>query len=484
VVRGIGCSMGWRDSFETVRMERVAIVAPAGSLRDVLVAVGDAGAVQVEVADGPDRGGPATEALERALRRREAAPRGAIEPALAAVAVDPARLAAEGHLEELAGEAELERTAAAATRRGDVVALAGWAPARAVAGLAARLASLGGALVRLPVPRGAEPPSLIDDSGVTGAFQPLVDTYVTVPYADLNPSSLAGIAYVVMFGMMFGDLGHGAIVAGAGLLLASGRPKALAGVRHLAPFVIGAGLASMAFGLAFGEAFGPTHLVPTLWLAPLDHPTTLLAVAIAAGAGLLACSFALGTANRLREGGPASALYSTAGVAGCAMYAGLATVGLGWYARTAPVEALGGVVAAGGFLLGSAGLYLGSGGGGSGAVQAGVEMYSTVTRLVTNTVSFARLAAFGLTHAALAGIVWSGTVGLWHRGGVLVLASALVFAVGNAVALALEGLVAAVQALRLEYYELFSRIYLDEGRRFRPWHVPTSSPKEVPCSPG
>ena len=36
-------------------------------------------------------------------------------------------------------------------------------------------------------------------------------------------------------------------------------------------------------------------------------------------------------------------------------------------------------------------------------------------------------------------------------------------------------LVAGVQALRLEYYELFSRVFVSEGRPFRPWFVPTTS---------
>jgi V/A-type H+-transporting ATPase subunit I len=36
----------------------------------------------------------------------------------------------------------------------------------------------------------------------------------------------------------------------------------------------------------------------------------------------------------------------------------------------------------------------------------------------------------------------------------------------------LEVLIAGVQALRLEYYELFSRVFGQEGRPFRPWHVP------------
>ena len=115
--------------------------------------------------------------------------------------------------------------------------------------------------------------------------------------------------------------------------------------------------------------------------------------------------------------------------------------------------------------------------------------------------SFTRLAAFGLTGAALGQVIWSGTTGLWAKGPSLWVPAALLFLVGNAVTFALEGLVAAIQALRLEYYEMFSRIFLSSGRQFRPWHValagkensgeepagqPIASPtiKETSCSPG
>jgi len=144
----------------------------------------------------------------------------------------------------------------------------------------------------------------------------------------------------------------------------------------------------------------------------------------------------------------------------------------------------GAALAAAGLGFGFFGCYVEAGGRAGGAAQAGVELFDVVLRIGTNTVSFARLAAFGLTHAALGGVVWSGTAGLWHRGPAGWLAAAVVFLVGNAVAFALEGLVAGVQALRLEYYELFSRIFIAEGRQFRPWHVPTLSAKEASCSPG
>ncbi len=55
------------------------------------------------------------------------------------------------------------------------------------------------------------------------------------------------------------------------------------------------------------------------------------------------------------------------------------------------------------------------------------------------------------------------------------MAGAALFLVGNAVIFGFEALVAGIQALRLEYYELFSRVFESEGRPFVPWHVPLLS---------
>ena len=60
----------------------------------------------------------------------------------------------------------------------------------------------------------------------------------------------------------------------------------------------------------------------------------------------------------------------------------------------------------------------------------------------------------------------------------------MVFVLGNALAFALEALVAGIQAMRLEYYELFSRLFVTQGRPFRPWHLPVHTKEGVPCPPG
>jgi V/A-type H+-transporting ATPase subunit I len=470
--------MSWREALFPARMERIAVVAPAARLRDILAAMAAAGVVQPVRLPGRT-GGDASVALARMSARPEWAA-AANAPALTATSPDIAELERDGKLAELAGEAELQTVAASTGRRGRIVAIAGWSPRSAVPALAARLAALGGAVSLRPISAWIQPPTLLPASGRSVAFQPLVDTYGIVPYADSNPSLFAGIAYVLMFGMMFGDAGHGALLLVAGIVIAASRRGWMARFRGMAPFVIGAGITSIAFGFAYGDAFGPTRLVPTLWLAPLHAPLTLMAVAIASGAALLAISYAFGAVNRWREGGIWAALFALPGLAGIALYAGAALAGFGMFLHRSDVATGGFILATTGLLLAFAGLYAKAGGGPQGAVEAVIELFDGVIGIGTNTISFTRLAAFGLTHAALGAIIWSGTTALWGRGPLGYTAAVALFLAGNAITFGLEALVAAIQALRLEYYEMFSRIFVSEGRSFAPWRVPLHAIKESP----
>ncbi len=450
--------MPWREATRPTRMQRVAVVAPVPHLRDVLVRVADAGTVELVRPDTPET---------------ETGAGSSVAPVLARTAPDRAALERDGRRDLAAGEAELDSYTAAAMHRGQVAALAGWTPVAELDALAGRLAEVGGGIVPLAMPPGLDPPTLLRPGGtVHRSLSPLVDTYATVPYRDLDPTVPAGVAYVLMFGMMFGDVGDGVLLALAGLLLRSGRPRRLARFRQVWPFVVGAGLAATFFGLLYGDLFGPTGLVPVLWLAPLDAPVTLLSWALGVGGVLLAGSYVAGSVNRWREGGWPVALVAASGIAGATLFSGAGGILIGVLLDASWLVVAGGVLAVGGLALSYLGFLAAAGGGGAGVIQAAVELFDTVLRLGTNLVSFARLAAFGLTHAALGLVVWDGTVALWGGGGLLVLAAVLVFVVGNALAFGLEALVAGIQALRLEYYELFSRVFTLEGRPFRPWHVP------------
>ena len=134
---------------------------------------------------------------------------------------------------------------------------------------------------------------------------------------------------------------------------------------------------------------------------------------------------------------------------------------------------MGAVTAFAGLALATVGLFAESGGGPTGVAQTGVGAFDLLVRLGSNLVSFARLAAFGMTHAALGWVVWQATVALTGLGTLGIVAAVIVFVVGNVITFALEALVAGVQALRLEFYELFSRVFVGEGNPFHPWRIPT-----------
>jgi V/A-type H+-transporting ATPase subunit I len=253
------------------------------------------------------------------------------------------------------------------------------------------------------------------------------------------------------------------------LAVRAGWPSVLARFRPVWPLLLLTGLSGAAFGLAYGEFFGPTGVIPALWLSPLEEPITLLVAAVIVGSSLLAVSYLLGSLNRWREGGLRRAMYAPAGIGGAAVFGGIALAVIGLATGVGGLATAGWIVSGLGVVLIFAGATVEGGGGGAGIAQGVVESFDALLSVFTGAVSFARLAAFGLTHAALSLVVWQGTVGLSGAGPVGWVGAALLFTVGTVAVLALEGLVAFVQALRLEYYELFSRVFTSEGRPFRPF---------------
>ena len=450
-----------------VRMQRVAIIARPAQLRDALVALAEVGSVEIS---GPPGSGP-TGRVADALRR--------VQPTTASM-TSPARVTREevelddlvdaGDLASLRGEIEVGRVRSRAITQNGAVYLVGWTPRVDVEALRERLAQVGAAVVNLPTPRGETPPTMLTAIRPARPFRPLLDTYGVLPYSNIDPTAFAAVAFIAMFGMMFGDVGHGLLLALAGAWLWRTRGR-FARFTAAAPLLVSAGMAGVVFGFAYGECFGPTGILEPLWLSPLDEPIRLLTAALVAGSALLAISYLIGTINRWREGGAALALYAQAGLAGALVFVAFGLAVLGAVVGSATPLVAAAVVGGIAMILLFVGARAEAGGGGVGITMGSIEVFDAVVRVGSNVVSFTRLAAFGMTHAALALVVWNGAEAL--AGGVLGWTlAALLFIVGTAVAIGLEGLVAAVQALRLEYYELFSRIMIKEGRAFTPFRLP------------
>ncbi len=459
-------------------MTRVALISPSPRLRAMLVVLARSGAVQL-VGSPAAAQGEAVEALRRLEREQpQAEP---TEPRLLELPQEVAKLERDGRRDLLAGEVELERRTHAAIHRGGFAVLVGWVPSADLADLSDALAAVGAAAVELPRPPFVEPPTLLRTRGLARRFAPLVATYGSPRYADIDPTPFAAVSFVFMFGMMFGDAGHGLLLAALGLALrratgprGAARWARLLPLRPLWPFAVAGGLLATLFGLLYGEAFGPTGIVPTLWIKPLDHPTRLLAAGLAVGALLLAAGYGIGTVNRLKESGWTAALSAPSGIAGLAVFVGGGLLALGIYLGAAVLLTVAAVVVVAGIVLLFVGFAAESERSSAAVAQALVEVLDAVIRVGANLISFTRLAAFGLMHAALGSVVLDGARSLWHSGVAGVAAGVVLFVVGNAAAFALEALVAAVQAMRLEYYELFSRVFAGEGEPFAPWRMPVT----------
>jgi V/A-type H+-transporting ATPase subunit I len=98
----------------------------------------------------------------------------------------------------------------------------------------------------------------------------------------------------------------------------------------------------------------------------------------------------------------------------------------------------------------------------TGVIAGLVELMEIVLGFLANTVSFIRVAAFGLVHAGLAMAIFALSDAV---GGV---GSFFVIVLGNLLIICLEGLVVTIQAVRLEFYEFFSRFFKESRTGYRP----------------
>jgi V/A-type H+-transporting ATPase subunit I len=97
-----------------------------------------------------------------------------------------------------------------------------------------------------------------------------------------------------------------------------------------------------------------------------------------------------------------------------------------------------------------------------------VEVLETASTYVSNTVSFLRVGAFALSHAVLSFIVFTLTEMVVELpvGPVFAL---IVMVFGNTVIILLEGMIVAIQVVRLQYYEFFSIFFTESGVEFAPF---------------
>jgi V/A-type H+-transporting ATPase subunit I len=96
------------------------------------------------------------------------------------------------------------------------------------------------------------------------------------------------------------------------------------------------------------------------------------------------------------------------------------------------------------------------------------DMIDILLSYFTNTLSFLRIGGLALSHAALMLVVMKFAKMAGSLSFVGSVSGPIIIILGNAFVILLEGLIVSIQALRLIYYEVFSRFYQSNGRQFDP----------------
>ncbi len=249
-------------------------------------------------------------------------------------------------------------------------------------------------------------------------------------YGEFDPTWLFAISFVLMFGMMFGDVGHGLVFVGAAWWF-----RDL--LKQFTPFVIAAGISSTLFGFSYAQTRNP-------------------------GIGFIVLISLIAIYNRLATENYIAAIFDNNGVLTLAFYLALVVGGHGVYENGEFGLSAAVIVA---LSLGLLAIYRWKhikASIGERALVVFIETFETLTSYVSNTLSFLRVAAFSLNHVALAIAVFTLAEMMDITGHIITLI------LGNVFILVLEGGIVIIQTLRLEYYEGFSRFFYGDGREFQP----------------
>ena len=326
------------------------------------------------------------------------------------------------------------------------------------------------------------PPVKLKNCFFAKPFEFYTDMYGVPEYNEVDPTFFIAITYTVIFGIMFADLGQGFCLTIAGILMWKLKKMAIGKI------LLPCGISAMIFGTIFGSVFGFEHVLDPMFrlfgfeekpieVMASENINTIILGAIGIGVFLLLIAMFINVYTLLRRKDVGRALFGTSGVSGIIFYGALvfglaAEIFMGIHVMTLPYI-LGLIVLP--FLLiffaepladlvngeehwqpESWGGYI---------VENLFESIEVLLGYVTNTMSFLRVGAFVLVHAGMMLVVFVlaetvGGAGYW-----------VVVVIGNALVMVLEALLVAIQVLRLEYYEMFSRFYSGEGKPFEPVNV-------------
>jgi V/A-type H+-transporting ATPase subunit I len=323
-------------------------------------------------------------------------------------------------------------------------------------------------------------PTLLSNNKFFRAFQDIVAMYSLPSYGELDPSPIVALSFIVFFGFMFGDIGHGLMIFLGCIYAVKHRMMK----RSLGFVMKCAAVSSMVFGALYGSVFGiegeidlfGAHInIPALWLSPMKDTNRLIVIAICVGILMISLGMILNMVKQFMARDFGRMLFDGQGMAGLVLYWSMAALAAVYLTGAKISERVADSLWAGiGIMMllmifrdVLARYLLREKKQGESMVLNFFEIMHNLMSFLSNTASFVRLAAFALNHVGLSmAVIMLSEMVHSLPGGIVM--KGIIFIIGNIVIVCLEGLIVFIQTLRLEYYEFFGKFYKGGGSAFKP----------------
>ncbi|MEG1633635.1 MAG: V-type ATPase 116kDa subunit family protein [Oscillospiraceae bacterium] len=316
-------------------------------------------------------------------------------------------------------------------------------------------------------------PVKFTDGFFSRIFAPFVEMYGYPAYGEVDPRIFMTVTYALLFGIMFGDVGQGAVLALVGFILYKKKGMWLGRIVTLV------GLSGMLFGFVYGSVFGNEHWLPGFKVLEGNNIMTILIVTVGLGVLLIIASGILNVITGFRQRDLKKAIFSANGICGLVFFISVvlglvSTLMLKLNLFGNPIFIIV-CIAVPLFCLFCAeslaklcegekkwlpeswGMFF---------ISGFFDLFEACLSWFSNCVSFLRVGAYAVCHAGMMMVVYllAGNA-VWG----LVL--------GNILVMVVEAVLVCIQVLRLEFYEMFGRFYSGQGKPFSPQTVDYFSSK-------
>ncbi|MBW2558387.1 MAG: hypothetical protein JRD69_06110 [Deltaproteobacteria bacterium] len=327
--------------------------------------------------------------------------------------------------------------------------------------------------------RDPDAPVRLMNSRFLKPFELLVKTMGMPANSEIDPTPLTAVTFVIMFGLMFGDLGQGLVIALGGLILkriAKQKKDSESTLDQAGGILIVCGLAAALCGILYGSIFSNEHLMPALLFHPIEEIMSLFSMTILLGALFISIGLGVNVINNLMNGNYTEALLEKRSLAVFVLYVAIILLAVRYVVTgQGPAPWVAGVFIIAPLVIfslrGVLGPLLFKSRRPHSAVEyiieTCVEILEIGLSMIANTVSFIRVGAFALSHAGLSIVTYTlaGIVdpAMTSVGAVTIIVAGNIFIIG------FECLICLIQSMRLEYYEFFGKFFKGDGVDFVPF---------------